>query len=142
MSSDAGGGLAIECLCKLPARVQGMYKGYLRDTQGIPKGYPRDHVRATTVATLSQQCRNTVASRSRQALRTSPHSRMRYRVRVNIVRHMNSDCSTIEPGQPRSSGENIIHCNHRAQASRRAKARSQAAATFCCAWLHELSPRL
>src|ERR1019366_1657376 len=116
--------------------VQGMYNGCTRDVQGIPKGYPRDTQGTMSVPPPSQHCRNTVASRSRQALRTSPHSRMRYRVRVNIVRHMNSDCSTIEPGQPRSSGENIIHCNHRAQASRRAKARSQAAATFCCAWLH------
>ena len=60
-----------------------------------------------------------------------PINARRYRVQENSVRHRKSECSATEPGQPLSSGVNIIHCRHLAQASRRAKAPSQAVATRC-----------
>src|ERR1039457_905106 len=125
-----------------PRDTQGIPKGYPRDTQGIPKGYPRGQHRSNTGSIPDQHRSNalTVGSRCRAVVWGSPPAR--YRVRVNMVRHSHSECSTPKLGQPRSSGVNIIHCNHRAQASRRAKARSQATATLCRAWLHELSPRL
>src|ERR1035437_3171773 len=80
-----------------------------------------------------------------KGLQTPPacvRSRRRYRVWVNIVCHSKPECSTAEPSLARRRGANIIHCKHRAQASRRAKVRSQASATRCRASLQELSPRL
>src|ERR1035441_7784371 len=111
-------------------------------TQELPKGYLREQHRSNTGPTPDQHRSNalTAGLLCRPMVWGRPPAR--YRVRVNMVRHSHSECSTPELGHPRSSGVNIIHCNHRAQASRRAKARSHAAATLCRASVHELSPRL
>ncbi len=65
----------------------------------------------------------------------------RYRVQANRLRQRNWDRREREPGHLRSRGRNISHCRQRAQVNRRAKARSQAAATNCSAALQEISPR-
>src|ERR1039458_7531665 len=48
-------------------RAKWMYKGCTRDVEGIPKGYPRDTQGNNTVATPSQPRRNTLDARSIQA---------------------------------------------------------------------------
>src|ERR1035441_5302618 len=60
MQSKAGGGLSGDAV-ELP-KAPRVYKGCTRDTQGIPKGYPRALLRHNTLATGSQrrsfaQCR-------------------------------------------------------------------------------------
>src|ERR1051326_3272352 len=65
-----------------------------------------------------------------------------HRVLVNIVCYSQPERKATAAIGPLKSGENIIHCNHRAQARRRAKARSQASATACFTRDQSSWPRL
>src|ERR1035441_9023160 len=84
-----------------------MYKGYPRDTQGIPKGYPRALLRHNTLATGSQ--RRSFAQCRRGTPQVTVHGLPRPLAISHSEDHGGSATDNVAPGEhARDAGHALI----------------------------------